>query len=246
MAVASDVGTGTIAVSCEDRQSRVYFPYVDDRVPCENNVVRTLSNNRTVDDSRADSNSPLTAAVMAAGTNVAAEKEGENAAQPQGAVNRSNSKEGNEEKEKESSAPAVVPSPQAVLGIACGGSALIFRDVGVTSVVFDLGRTSGTFNFSYNGGGNPAATFADTFDVIYEGSSLSGFPITTGGAATVPLTYSGSSTTITVVVTPSTTVPAGGSNAFSFAVACPSGSSAPHSASTFQGTPPDAYDRPAP
>jgi hypothetical protein len=116
MAVASDVGTGTIAVSCEDRQSRVYFPYVDDRVPCENNVVRTLSNNRTVDDSRADSNSPLTAAVMAAGTNVAAEKEGENAAQPQGAVNRSNSKESSEEKEKESAAPPVVPSPEPNLG----------------------------------------------------------------------------------------------------------------------------------
>src|SRR5215204_10492 len=97
MAVASDVGTGTIAVSCEDRQSQVFFPYVDDRVPCENNVVRTLSNNRTVDDSKADSNSPLSAAVQAAGTNVAAAHQANNEAQSQGAVNRSNSKETSEE-----------------------------------------------------------------------------------------------------------------------------------------------------
>jgi len=112
MAVASDVGTGTIAVSCEDRQSQVFFPYTDDRVPCENNVVRTLSNNRTIDDSKADSNSPITAAVQAAGTNVAADKQSDGASQPQGAVNRSNSKESSEEKEKESSSsPPPVPSP---------------------------------------------------------------------------------------------------------------------------------------
>src|SRR6185369_11235318 len=49
MAVASDVGTGTIAVSCESRSSQVYFPYPDWQVPCENNVVRTLSNQRTVE-----------------------------------------------------------------------------------------------------------------------------------------------------------------------------------------------------
>src|SRR5262245_17113931 len=111
MAVASDVGTGTIAVACEDRTSEVAFPYTDMRVPCENNVVRTLSNQRTIDDSRADANSPITSAVQAAGTNVAADKQADNAAQPQGAVNRSNSKETSEEKEKESAAPAIVPSP---------------------------------------------------------------------------------------------------------------------------------------
>jgi hypothetical protein len=111
MAVASDVGTGTIAVACEDRASEVAFPYTDMRVPCENNVVRTLSNQRSIDDSRADSNSPISSAVQAAGTNVAADKQSDGAAQPQGAVNRSNSKEDKDEKEKESSAPAIVASP---------------------------------------------------------------------------------------------------------------------------------------
>ena len=115
MAVASDVGTGTVAVSCEDRTSQVYFPYTDMRVPCENNVVRTLSNQRSIEDSRADANSPLTAAVQAAGTNVAAVQQSENApqGQSQGAANRSNSTQ--DDDEEDSDAPAIVPSPAPFL-----------------------------------------------------------------------------------------------------------------------------------
>jgi hypothetical protein len=223
MAVASDVGTGTIAVSCEDRQSKVFFPYVDDRVPCENNVVRTLSNNRTIDDSHADSNSPLTAAVAAAGTNVAADKQGENAAQPQGAVNRSNSKETSEEKEKESSSAAiVVASPTPDLPRPCGGGGQIFTDPGSPfSEVFEMGATSGTFIFSFDGGGS----LADTFDVTYEGRSLSGFPFTTNSFGSLPVTYSGRSTQITVRITPNTAP----GNLIFFAVGCPTSSGAAHS-----------------
>jgi len=78
MSVATDVGTGTIAVACDDKTSEVAFPYTDMRVPCESNVVRTLSNNRQIDDFRADSNSPITAAVQAAGNNQAAVQQDQN------------------------------------------------------------------------------------------------------------------------------------------------------------------------
>jgi hypothetical protein len=104
MAVASDVGTGTIAVACDDRASQVFFPYVDSRVPCENNVVRTLSNQRTVDDDQADSSSPVTSAVQAAGTNVAEQHQQDN----QQATTQHTTAQ---QQDKDNVAPVVVASP---------------------------------------------------------------------------------------------------------------------------------------
>jgi hypothetical protein len=105
MAVSTDVGTGTIAVACDDRTSQVAFPYTDMRVPCENNVVRTLSNQRSIEDSAADSTSPVTAAVQAAGTNVAAQQQQDNERQAgQHAAGQQQDKD---------NAPAVVASPVA-------------------------------------------------------------------------------------------------------------------------------------
>src|SRR4051812_12180491 len=81
---------------------------------------------------------------------------------------------------------------------------------GVTETVHQLGVSSGTFDFSYD-----AFSIPDQFEVIYEGNTL----LDTGsvsGAATVPITYSGTSTEVTVRVTgpdPST--------AWEYTVACP-------------------------
>jgi hypothetical protein len=76
----------------------------------------------------------------------------------------------------------------------------------VTTNTYDLGRTSGTFSFFYN-----AFDIPDRFEVIYQGTTLldTGFvpvppgpaPPTTPGTATVHLTYSGTSSLVTVIVT---------------------------------------------
>jgi len=105
MSVATDVGTGTIAVACDDKTSQVAFPYTDMRVPCESNVVRTLSNNRQIDDFRADSNSPITAAVQAAGNNVAA--------QQQEANDRQAGQHAAAQQQDRDNSPAVTASPVA-------------------------------------------------------------------------------------------------------------------------------------
>jgi len=81
---------------------------------------------------------------------------------------------------------------------------------GVTTTVHELGATSGTFEFVYDAYGIP-----DQFDIYYEGNLI----YTTGGAvsgsATVPVSYSGTATSITVVVTgPSGT-------AWDYVVSCP-------------------------
>ncbi len=83
---------------------------------------------------------------------------------------------------------------------------------GVTTTVHELGRTGGTFTFSYN-----AFSIPDRFDITYEGRQV----FTTGdlvsGSASVPVSYGGSSTTITVVVTGSSS-----GTAWNYTVGCPS------------------------
>ena len=81
--------------------------------------------------------------------------------------------------------------------------------VGVTRTVHSLGRTSGTFPFSYQ-----AFSIPDRFEVIYEGRTLLDTGSVSGGA-TQNLTYTGSATVITVVVTgPSGTL-------WNYTVGCP-------------------------
>jgi len=43
MAVRIDENTNTVTLACETAQSRVYFPYEDLRVPCEQKIVRTFT-----------------------------------------------------------------------------------------------------------------------------------------------------------------------------------------------------------
>jgi FecR protein len=86
---------------------------------------------------------------------------------------------------------------------------------GVTTTVHNLGRTSGTFAFSYQ-----AFDVPDRFEVFYKGNRLldTGLVPRQGspGAATVNLTYGGASTTVTVIVTGSQP-----GTAWTYTVACP-------------------------
>jgi hypothetical protein len=213
MSVANDIGTGTIAVACDDKTSQVAFPYTDMRVPCENNVVRTLSNNRTIDDSAADSNSPVTSAVQAAGNNVAAQQQQSNQAQSQHTASQ---------KEDKDNAPVVVASPAPSNGGSppTGGgqpcnSSTNSGGEGVTSTVHQLGRSSGTFIFQYD-----AFSIPDQFDILYEGRTI----FTTGSAVSgsngtgTAVSYSGSSTQVTVRVTGVV----GSGTSWTYTVFCPS------------------------
>ena len=66
---------------------------------------------------------------------------------------------------------------------------------GTTTTVHNLGQSAGTFAFRYQ-----AYTIMDRFQVIYEGAPLLDTGIVAGGT-TVNLTYAGSATTVTVIVT---------------------------------------------
>jgi len=81
---------------------------------------------------------------------------------------------------------------------------------GVTTNVHELGRTSGTFVFSWD-----AFSIPDKFDVSYQGTLLfsTGFVSFTGSKS---ITYSGTSTKVTVVVTGSAA-----GTAWTYMVNCP-------------------------
>lgn len=99
---------------------------------------------------------------------------------------------------------AATPPPLGCNATTISGGA------GVTTNVHEMGRTSGSFVFSWD-----AFSIPDKFDVSYQGTLLfsTGFVSFTG---THTITYSGTSTKITVVVT--------GSDAFTawnYVVNCP-------------------------
>lgn len=111
-------------------------------------------------------------------------------------------------------APTPPPPPNTPPPVACNNSSNSGGQ-GVTTTVHELGQASGTFSFTYQ-----AFSVPDRFDVIYEGAVIytTGQPVS--GGATVPITYSGASTQVTVVVTgPSGT-------AWNYLVACPGTSAA--------------------
>jgi hypothetical protein len=100
---------------------------------------------------------------------------------------------------------AVTPGPaQPCSGSTTSGGA------GVTTTVHELGRTSGSFLFSWD-----ALTIPDKFDVFYQGALVfsTGFVSFTG---THTITYTGTSTQVTVIVTGSSP-----STAWDYTVACP-------------------------
>ena len=99
---------------------------------------------------------------------------------------------------------AATPPPLGCSATTTSGGA------GVTTNVHELGRTSGTFVFNWD-----AFAIPDKFDVSYQGTLLfsTGFVSLTG---TKTLSYSGTSTKVTVVVTGS--APA---TAWNYVVNCP-------------------------
>lgn len=105
--------------------------------------------------------------------------------------------------------PSPVPPPP---GTAPCNTATNSGGAGVTTTNHSLGATRGTFTFSYD-----AFSVPDRFQVVYEGQTL----LDTGsvsGSATRTLSFSGSSSVVTVTVTgPSGT-------AWNYTVSCPSGS----------------------
>jgi hypothetical protein len=226
MAVASDVGTGTIAVSCEDRASQVFFPYTDARVPCERGVVRTLSNQRTIEDDTADSGSAISAAVQAAGTNPGAAQSRDTGQGSLSQQQRSREQERDDPPQPQApaspAATATVPTttvtptptvtPTATPTTQPCNTATNSGGQGVTTTSYQLGRSSGTFSFSYNAFSQP-----DQFDILYEGRTIfsTGGPVS--GSNTVAVSYSGSSTQITVRVTG----PSAGTE-WEYTVSCPS------------------------
>lgn len=83
--------------------------------------------------------------------------------------------------------------------------------VGVTTTNHELGRTSGTFVFTWE-----AYSIPDKFEVFYQGATL----FTTGGFVSGPgsrsISYSGSATFVTVVVTGSSS-----GTDWDYTVSCP-------------------------
>jgi hypothetical protein len=112
--------------------------------------------------------------------------------------------------------PSVAPTQDPPLSPSPPGTRPCNTNVvgggGVTTTVYELGRTSGSFTFTYQ-----AFSVPDRFQVIYQGVTL----LDTGlvsGAATPTLTYSGTATFVTVVVTGSA---AGTGTSWDATVGCP-------------------------
>ena len=111
------------------------------------------------------------------------------------------------EDDKPKDPPAVItppsPSPQPCNATTISGGA------GTTTTVHQLGVTSGTFQFSYQ-----AFSVPDRFEVIYMGNTLLDTGSISGGAVH-NLTFSGSSSIVTVIVT------GPGGTAWNYLVSCP-------------------------
>lgn len=83
---------------------------------------------------------------------------------------------------------------------------------GVTTTVHQLGQTSGKFVFNWN-----AFTEPDKFEVFYQGVSLFSTGLVSG-TGTKTITYSGSATVVTVVVTGN---PGSTTTVWTYMVNCP-------------------------
>lgn len=104
--------------------------------------------------------------------------------------------------------PAVISTPVGPGPQPCN-TATVSGGVGVTTTVHQLGATSGTFVFDYE-----AFSVPDRFEVIYMGDTLLDTGSVSGGA-NPSLSYNGSSTLVTVIVTG----PAG--TAWNYVINCP-------------------------
>jgi hypothetical protein len=97
--------------------------------------------------------------------------------------------------------------------VPCGSTQVAGGDTPVTRTV-ELGRSSGTFNFSYN-----TYQIADRIVVTYQGKTLFDTSCV-GTSGSVNLTYAGTATSVTVSVTPNCSG-GGSSTQWTFTVGCP-------------------------
>jgi hypothetical protein len=107
--------------------------------------------------------------------------------------------------------PTPIPTPSPT-PVPCSSTQVAGGDTGETRTI-QMGRTSGTFNFSYD-----TYTVQDRMLVIYEGKTLFDTGCV-GASGSVNILYIGTSTTVTVQVIPNC---AGGSGTqWTFTVGCP-------------------------
>jgi len=206
MAVRVDEDTSNVSVACDQASDRVYFPYADLRVPCEQRIVRTFTSDGDIVDTAAGRGSLLSAVV---------DNNGDRRGNGINAGGQTEQRNQGDDGSDDDDQPPVQAPPQPVgqTGpVAPCNAATRSGGAGVTTTSHELGRASGTFPFAYD-----AQTLPDRFDIIYEGRTI----FTTGGfvsgSSSVNLPYGGSSSIITVIVTgrdPGT--------AWTYLVGCPS------------------------
>ena len=92
--------------------------------------------------------------------------------------------------------PTPTPTPTPTVPPTLCNTGPTFGGLGTITRVHQLGRSSGTFTFSYE-----SYLIPNQFDVIYQGAVIYSEGALVSGAISVPLTYSGTATEITVVVT---------------------------------------------
>lgn len=95
MAVRLDESTNTVSVGCEGTSDRVFFPYEDMRVPCEQRIVRTLTDDGDIIDNPAGAGSLISAVFDGDG-----ERRG-NGVNPGGQVEQRNQREQDRDEEED-------------------------------------------------------------------------------------------------------------------------------------------------
>lgn len=103
-----------------------------------------------------------------------------------------------------------VPAPTSGIAQPCNVGT-VSGGAGVTNTDHELGRTSGTFVFSYD-----ALTIPDKFEIRYQGALIFTTNDFVSGTGSKSISYSGSSSKITVTVTGSSS-----GTAWSYVVNCP-------------------------
>jgi hypothetical protein len=216
MAIRTDENTNTITLACETTDSRVFFPYEDQRVPCEQKVVRTFTTDGDVVDT-GQGNQPGIVAIFesvqdgkANGVDPAGQHE--QRAQKDG-ERRENSKEDHDNSPNSGSVsppgPGPSPIPFSITGrcvnVTGDGSNCNLTATGVTG-----GQVGGTPTVAIQTLRSGGSVSTETFSCSTISSSL-GF---TCSFPTVGQVFQGSGVDITVPQA------AGGSNTFNFFIQC--------------------------
>jgi len=204
-----DEGTNITSVGCETSSAKVFFPYEDLRVPCEQNITRTFTDQGDIVDNSAGQSGLMNALADA-------EQEG----RPSG-IDPSGQHEQREQKQQDpiqdmKDNPQVFPSPSPgpVNGpITPCNVPQVSGGAGTTVNNFDLGTNRGSFHFTFD-----AFVEADRFQIFYQGQSIfdTGFVAGQGGQF---ISYGGSSNVVTVVVTGS---PGSSTTLWTYTLTCPS------------------------